>query len=73
MHRWMFLVASSLLLAACATTGVETVAGGRPLTDNVDNVKVVSVNQWAQVHGARIIWINLPQRSRFAEDGTALN
>ena len=43
-------------LAACA--GVPT---HKPLpSDVLDEQKVVLVNQWAETHGARLIWIHYP-------------
>ena len=43
-------------LAACA--GVPQ---HKPLpSDMLDNQKVVLVNQWAETHGARLIWIHYP-------------
>jgi asparagine N-glycosylation enzyme membrane subunit Stt3 len=46
-------------LAACA--GAPT---HKPLpSDVLDEQKVVLVNQWAETHGARLIWIHYPTRN----------
>jgi hypothetical protein len=43
-------------LAACA--GVPQ---HKPLpSENFDEQKIILVNQWAEAHGARLIWIHYP-------------
>ena len=32
-------------------------------SEDFDEQKVVLVNQWAETHGARLIWINYPTRN----------
>jgi hypothetical protein len=55
-----------LVLSACATTGTPPrFANG--YESDVDMDKVVTVNQWAQTKGARVMWVNLPQKSKLAD------
>jgi len=35
---------------------------------DVDMEKIVSVNRWAHEHGARVIWINYPQKVQAGDD-----
>ena len=52
------LVAMSASLAACAG------APKRPLpSSDIDGQKVALVNQWAEVHGAKLIWLHYPTRN----------
>ncbi len=51
-------VAMSVSLAACAG------APNRPLPSNdIDGQKVALVNQWAEAHGAKLIWLHYPTRN----------
>ncbi|HEX4480467.1 MAG TPA: hypothetical protein VH082_06635 [Rudaea sp.] len=45
------------MLTACATAPTKPVADER-----FDAQKVVLVNQWAEAHGAKLIWIHYPTR-----------
>jgi hypothetical protein len=46
-------------LVACAGSPQH-----KPLpSDVLDDQKVVLVNQWAETHGARLIWIHYPTRN----------
>jgi hypothetical protein len=53
----------SLLLGACASTGAS-----KPSTyeerynAEVDTNKVATVAQWAQTHGATVVWLHYPPR-----------
>ena len=56
-------VALCALLAACAG------APNRPArSENFDSQKVILVNQWAEAHGARLIWLHYPTRSIAQKD-----
>ncbi|MBS0581724.1 MAG: hypothetical protein JSS42_01320 [Proteobacteria bacterium] len=73
MKRSIFLAAGmSLALAGCAATG-----GARHANDgygsDVDMGKVVAVNQWAETKGARIMWINLPQKPKNLDSAGSVN
>jgi hypothetical protein len=48
-------------LGACAGTG-----GQREFAPSkgVDLEKVATVNRWAEDHGAVVIWVNMPSKSR---------
>jgi hypothetical protein len=46
-------------LAGCAGQGGHTLAK-RDVQGEIDEGKVVAVNQWARSHGAVIRWINMP-------------
>jgi len=37
--------------------------------EDVDSEKVATVNQWAQSHGATVLWINYPVRAHPRSDG----
>ena len=65
-------VALALMLCACATTGGRQHVGAPAddkLNDDVDSVKVASVNRWVIDHGGTVIWINYPQK-RKSGDGS---
>ncbi|HEX3894632.1 MAG TPA: hypothetical protein VHW73_00330 [Rudaea sp.] len=55
-----FVLAAVLcaLLAACAGAPQHKLLPN----EDLDEQKVVLVNQWAETHGARLIWINYPTR-----------
>ncbi|MEO8673554.1 MAG: hypothetical protein ABI411_19750 [Tahibacter sp.] len=60
------LVAIAMLaLGGCATGGASHVAKTDPLPiDEVDQSKIVTVNEWAHRRGYGVQWINLPYKSR---------
>lgn len=48
-------------LAACAGTASNTrLARHQSIHDDVDYGKVITVNQWALMRGATVVWINYP-------------
>jgi hypothetical protein len=56
-------------LGACASAGGQrTVAQANP-NDDYDAGKVATVTQWAQAHGATVVWIHYPTKARTAGDG----
>lgn len=73
MKRSMLLACASLflVLAGCVSTG-----GSRAVNQygsDVDMDKVVTVNQWAQIKGATVVWVNLPRKPKAAESASNLN
>jgi len=40
---------------------------------DVDMGKVIAVNQWAETKGARIMWINLPQKPKNLDSASSVN
>jgi hypothetical protein len=59
----MTAVKVCLFVAVCALLTACAGAPSRPLpSENLDAQKVVLVNQWAETHGARLIWIHYPTR-----------
>jgi len=38
-------------------------------SEDVDSEKVATVNQWAQSHGATVLWINYPVRAHPRTEG----
>lgn len=64
------LAVACLGLTACASTGGSRAAQDQSgFSDEIDYQKVISVNEWAHTHGARVMWVNYPQKSRFDKDG----
>lgn len=59
MWRTIAVCAVALGLGACAATG-----GQHELlpSNDIDHEKIVSVNQWAEGHGAVVIWVNMPTK-----------
>lgn len=64
--RWTMLVLLAGLCAGiggCATSGTAlSMSRGGLASEDVDAEKVATVNQWAQTHGATVVWINYPVR-----------
>jgi hypothetical protein len=60
------MAATKLGLAAVLCASLGACAGmpqHKPLpSEDYDEQKVVLVNQWAETHGARLIWIHYPTR-----------
>lgn len=63
------VVAICLALSACAggmqRNGIVRI---EPRGSQVDYVKVLAVNQWAERRGASVIWVNYPVRLKRARD-----
>jgi predicted nucleotidyltransferase len=53
--------------------GGSAARGPSKYDSDVDVAKVVTVNQWAQWRGAKLIWINYPQKSRLADSESTAN
>ena len=58
---------ASLTLTACATTGGPgrsdaADAYAERFNADYDATKVAAVQQWAQVHGATVFWVNYPTK-----------
>lgn len=55
------------MLGACAASPART-AASREYTQRYeatyDAEKVLIVNQWAETHGARVMWINYPSKPK---------
>jgi hypothetical protein len=59
----MTAVRGCLFIAMCASLTACAGAPNRPSPGaNLDEQKVVLVNQWAETHGARLIWLHYPTR-----------
>jgi len=56
-----------LVVAGCASNSARVT---NRYDEEVDTGKVVAVNQWAQMKGARVMWINYPQKPKNLESGT---
>lgn len=67
--RYAIIPAMSLVLGACAGTGSVRHSTVDPADDDFDSNKVATVTQWAQTHGATVIWINYPTKPRSRGDG----
>jgi len=62
--RLVLLAMLWALMAGCAGTrgGTISMSSAALASDDVDAEKVATVNQWAQTHGATVVWINYPVR-----------
>lgn len=61
-RSWAVLGAVAFLgLGGCTTTQLHRMEA-EAASDQVDLEKVVSVNAWAHEHGARVMWVNYPQK-----------
>ena len=67
--RYAILPAMCLVLGACADTGSVRHSTVDPAGDDFDSNKVATVTQWAENHGATIIWINYPTKPRPRDGG----
>ena len=65
--RWTMLVLAGMcvVVGGCATAGhtIPTSPAVSLASEDVDAEKVATVNQWAQTHGATVVWINYPTRA----------
>jgi hypothetical protein len=72
MNRAVFslVVAASLLLSACASTGaVQRESRTSVPGDDTDVNKVATVNRWAYDRGATVVWVNFPQKPKSSPIG----
>jgi len=71
--RWTMLVLLAGVctgLGGCATQGrTISMSSAGLANEDVDSEKVATVNQWAQSHGATVLWINYPVRAHPRSDG----
>lgn len=60
----LMLTLLSAGLAGCAGThgGTISMSNAGLASDDIDAEKMAVVNQWAQTHGATVVWINYPTR-----------
>ena len=58
------IVSLSLVVSACATSAGSGTRAGSKYGDELDQGKIIAVNRWAEMKGARVLWINLPQKTR---------
>ncbi len=63
------IVSLSLAVSACATSGGSGVRAGSKYRDGLDQGKIIAVNRWAEIKGARVLWINLPEKTRLEDAG----
>jgi hypothetical protein len=68
----LFAAGVSLALGGCASMGGAQHADYQYGSD-VDMGKVVAVNQWAETKGAKVVWINYPQKPKSVDSGSAVN
>ena len=61
------LLATGLLLSACAG-GSRFAREGAPVHE-LDQGKMIAVDQWARRVGATVVWVNPPRRSAGVEGG----
>jgi hypothetical protein len=69
MYRQGLVVAAllgTLCLAGCASNGSRMAK--RDLKLEVDEGKVVAVNEWGRTHGAVIEWVNFPVKNANAKE-----
>ncbi len=60
----LIVIAASLLgLGGCAASG-SSLARADSMDANIDQEKIVTVNQWSRDHGATTIWVTLPTKPR---------
>ena len=63
------MTAISLSLAIIIATSLAACAGTPPRklpSNEIDTQKVVTVNQWAEKRGAKLIWVHYPTVDRAA-------
>ena len=68
----LFAAGMSLALGGCASMGGAQHADDRYGSD-VDMGKVIAANQWAEIKGAKVVWINYPQKPKTLDSGSAVN
>ena len=66
------LASMSLGLGGCASMGAASRAN-HGFNADVDVAKVTAVNQWAEIKGARVMWVNYPQKSKTADASNTIN
>lgn len=64
MRKLLGVAAGALVLAGCATERAAYHPDGWYSDHDVDIGKVTAVNKWAEQKGARVMWINYPQKPK---------
>ena len=68
----LFVAGMSLALGGCASMGGAQHANNG-FDSDIDMGKVVAVNKWAETKGARVMWINLPQKPKNLDSASSVN
>jgi len=70
----LFVAGMSLALGGCASMGgAQHANNGFDSGSDIDMGKVVAVNQWAETKGARVMWINYPQKPKNLDSASSVN
>ncbi len=64
MKKLMGVAAMALCTCGCASQGTRYNPETWYSPSDVDIGKIATVNQWAQTHGATVLWINYPPKPR---------
>ncbi len=64
MKKLMGVAAMALCTCGCASQGTRYNPETWYSPSDVDIVKIATVNQWAQTHGATVLWINYPPKPK---------
>ena len=64
MKKLIGVSALAICMCGCATQGVRYNPEAWYTPSEVDIGKIAAVNQWAQVHGATVMWINYPPKPK---------
>ena len=59
-----WVLAAGLVLCGCASPGPSRHWSQADPNDDFDAVKVATVTQWAQTHGATVVWLHYPTKPR---------
>lgn len=69
MRKLLGIAVGALALSGCAIDRAAYHPSGWYSDPNVDVGKVTTVNQWAEQKGARVMWINYPQKPKTSVAG----
>ena len=64
MKKLIGVVAMAVCLCGCATPAARYNPEAWYTPSDVDIGKIAAVNQWAQTHGATVMWINYPPKPK---------
>jgi hypothetical protein len=67
MKKLIGVAALALCLCGCATEGKRYNPEAWYSPSDVDIGKIAAVNQWAEVHGATVMWINYPPKPKLEQ------
>ncbi len=73
MKKLIGVAAMALGLCGCASEGTRYHPAGWYTEHDVDIGKIATVSQWAEERGAKVMWINYPQKPKSAESETTSN